>query len=100
MKKNLKVIQIKGIRGLILAGLVVICLAAGFIAFPGEHESESMFCLSSFSKKALPPDVDLARGIGVLSLPTPTPHSQSRTPPAALSCSLVSGLQTPLPSCP
>ena len=35
MKKNLKVIQIKGIRGLILAGLVVICLAAGFVAFPG-----------------------------------------------------------------
>lgn len=53
-----------------------------------------------FSKKALLPDVDLARGIGVLSLPTPTPHSRSRTPPAALSCSLVSGLQTPLPSCP
>ena len=34
-----------------------------------------------FSKKALLPDVDLARGIGVLSLPTPTPHSRSRTPP-------------------
>lgn len=35
MKKNLNVIQIKGIRGLIIAGLVVCCLAAGFIAFPG-----------------------------------------------------------------
>ena len=35
MKKNLNIIQIKGIRGLIMAGFVVCCLAAGFIAFPG-----------------------------------------------------------------
>ena len=35
MKKKLNVIQIKGIRGLILAGFVVCCLAAGFIVFPG-----------------------------------------------------------------
>ena len=35
MKKKLNVIQIKGIRGLIFAGFVVTCLAAGFIAFPG-----------------------------------------------------------------
>lgn len=35
MKKNLNVIQIKGIKGLVIAGLVVCCLAAGFIAFPG-----------------------------------------------------------------
>ena len=35
MKKNLNVIQIKGIRGLIIAGLVVCCLVAGFIVFPG-----------------------------------------------------------------
>ena len=35
MKKNLNVIQIKGVRGLIMAGFIVTCLAAGFIAFPG-----------------------------------------------------------------
>ena len=35
MKKNLNIIQIKGIKGLIFAGFVVACLAAGFIAFPG-----------------------------------------------------------------
>lgn len=35
MKKNLNIIQIKGIRGLILAGLVVCCLIAGFVVFPG-----------------------------------------------------------------
>lgn len=35
MKKNLNVIQIRGIKGLFVAGMVVICLAAGFIVFPG-----------------------------------------------------------------
>ena len=29
------VIQIKGVRGIILAGFIVCCLIAGFIAFPG-----------------------------------------------------------------
>ena len=35
MKKNLNIIQINGIRGLIIAVLVACCLVAGFIAFPG-----------------------------------------------------------------
>ena len=35
MRNNLNVIQIRGIRGLIIAGVVVCCLAAGFIVFPG-----------------------------------------------------------------
>ena len=35
MKKNLNVIQIRGIKGLVVAGLIVCCLAAGFIVFPG-----------------------------------------------------------------
>ena len=34
MKKNINVIQIKGIKGLMFAIFVVVCLAAGFIAFP------------------------------------------------------------------
>lgn len=34
MKKNLRVVQINGIRGLFLALFVIICLIAGFIAFP------------------------------------------------------------------
>ncbi|MBE7711457.1 MAG: hypothetical protein E7Z92_04880 [Cyanobacteria bacterium SIG31] len=33
--KKMNVIQIKGIKGLIIAGFVVCCLAAGFIVFPG-----------------------------------------------------------------
>ena len=35
MKHKLNVIQIRGIRGLIIAGFSVCCLAAGFIVFPG-----------------------------------------------------------------
>lgn len=34
MKKNLNIIKINGIRGLIVAGMVVCCLATGFILFP------------------------------------------------------------------
>ena len=35
MKRNINVIQIKGAKGLIIAGFVVLCLFAGFIVFPG-----------------------------------------------------------------
>lgn len=35
MKKNLNVIKINGLRGIFIAGIVVTCLAAGFIVFPG-----------------------------------------------------------------
>jgi hypothetical protein len=34
MKKNLRVVQINGFRGIMLALFVVSCLIAGFIAFP------------------------------------------------------------------
>lgn len=35
MKKNFNIIQIKGVRGIILAIFVVTCLFAGFVVFPG-----------------------------------------------------------------
>ena len=35
MKKNFNVIQINGVRGLIMAGFIVTCLVAGFGVFPG-----------------------------------------------------------------
>lgn len=35
MKRNMNVIQIKGLKGIIMAVFIVTCLAAGFIAFPG-----------------------------------------------------------------
>lgn len=34
MKKNLRIIQINGFRGLLLAIFIISCLAAGFIVFP------------------------------------------------------------------
>lgn len=34
MKKNLKVIQIRGFKGLFMALFIISCLIAGFIAFP------------------------------------------------------------------
>lgn len=34
MKKNLKVIQINGFRGIFIALFIISCLIAGFIAFP------------------------------------------------------------------
>lgn len=35
MRKNTNIIQIRGIRGLIIAACVVCCLIAGFVVFPG-----------------------------------------------------------------
>ena len=35
MKHNMSVIEIRGIRGLLLAGSAICCLAVGFIGFPG-----------------------------------------------------------------
>ncbi len=35
MRKNAKIIQINGLRGILTALFIVTCLAAGFIVFPG-----------------------------------------------------------------
>ena len=35
MKHNMNVIEIRGIRGIIIAGCAICCLAVGFIGFPG-----------------------------------------------------------------
>lgn len=35
MKHNMNIIEIRGIRGLILTGCAICCLAVGFIVFPG-----------------------------------------------------------------
>jgi len=35
MRKNVKIIQINGFKGVILALAIIACLSAGFIAFPG-----------------------------------------------------------------
>lgn len=35
MKHNMNVIEIRGIRGMIITGCAICCLAVGFIGFPG-----------------------------------------------------------------
>lgn len=35
MRRNARIIQINGLRGLLTALFIITCLAAGFIAFPG-----------------------------------------------------------------
>ena len=35
MKRNAKIIQISGLRGILTAIFIVTCLAAGFVVFPG-----------------------------------------------------------------
>ena len=35
MKHNMNVIEIRGIRGIIITGFAICCLAVGFIGFPG-----------------------------------------------------------------
>ena len=35
MRRNARIIQINGFRGLLTALFIITCLAAGFIAFPG-----------------------------------------------------------------
>lgn len=35
MKRNAKIIQINGFRGLVMAMFIVTCLIAGFVVFPG-----------------------------------------------------------------
>ena len=61
MKKNLNVIQIKGIRGLILAGFIVSCLIAGFIAFPGFLAMYGWNYLASLTEQM--PTIGIFQGI-------------------------------------
>lgn len=35
MRRNAKIIQISGLRGILTAIFIITCLAAGFVAFPG-----------------------------------------------------------------
>lgn len=59
--KKMNVIQIKGVRGLILAGFVVSCLIAGFIAFPGLVSMYVWNYIASFSLAV--PTIGLFQGI-------------------------------------
>lgn len=61
MKKNLNIIQIKGVRGLILAGLVVCCLIAGFVVFPGWVLMQAWNYIVSFT--LVTPSIGLLQGL-------------------------------------
>ncbi len=69
MKKNINVIQIKGVKGLIIAGFVVTCLIAGFIVFPGWVGMHSWNYISNYIAEM--PKIGLFQGIllwGILLL--------------------------------
>ena len=59
MKRNAKIIQISGIRGIIMAIFIVICLAAGFVAFPG---LVAMNIWNHFAGEFLP-EINLYQGV-------------------------------------
>ena len=59
--KKMNVIQIKGIRGLIVAGMVVCCLVAGFVAFPGWVGMHLWNALSSYVNGL--PSIGLLQGV-------------------------------------
>ena len=61
MKKNINVIEIRGIRGLIIAGLIVCCLCAGFIVFPGLVAMTAWNFIVSFTTQI--PPIGIFQGI-------------------------------------
>ena len=61
MKKNLNVIQIKGVKGLIMLVMVGCCLVAGFIAFPGWVAMNIWNVLASLVNNA--PSIGIIQGV-------------------------------------
>ena len=61
MKKNLNVIQIKGVRGLIMLVMVGCCLVAGFIVFPGWVAMNIWNVLASLVNNA--PSIGIIQGV-------------------------------------
>lgn len=58
MRKNAKIIQINGLRGLLVAFFIVTCLAAGFVVFPG------FVAMNLWNKFAINlPQINLYQGI-------------------------------------
>lgn len=61
MKKNLNVIQIRGIKGLIMLVMVGCCLVAGFIVFPGWVAMNIWNVLASLVNNA--PSIGIIQGV-------------------------------------
>ena len=69
MKKNINVIQIKGIRGLLMAAFIVSCLFAGFVVFPGWVCMQAWNFISAYTLSL--PIIGLVQGLllwGILVL--------------------------------
>ena len=61
MKKKLNVIQIKGVKGLIMLVMVGCCLVAGFIVFPGWVAMNIWNVLASLVNNA--PSIGIIQGV-------------------------------------
>ncbi len=69
MRKNAKIVQISGIRGLLFIIFVVVCLAAGFVVFPGLVGMCLWNCLLAASFGV--PEINIFQGIllwGIVAL--------------------------------
>ncbi len=62
MKKNLNVIQIRGIKGLIILGMALCCLFVGFIVFPGWLAMHLWNFLSLICNNAIP-SIGIIQGV-------------------------------------
>ena len=61
MKKNLNVIQINGVKGLIMLVMIGCCLVAGFIVFPGWVAMNIWNVLASLVNNA--PSIGIIQGV-------------------------------------
>ena len=66
MRKNAKIIQISGLRGLIFIAFVAVCLVAGFVVFPG---LVGMCLWNTFLSEYLNlPEINILQGILLWSI--------------------------------
>lgn len=61
MKHNMNVIEIRGIRGIIITGCAICCLAVGFIGFPGWVMMHVWNFISSYAPSM--PSIGIIQGI-------------------------------------
>ena len=60
MKKGPKIVEITGLRGLALAAFSIVCLAAGFVAFPGFL---AKLAWNHFASMGYVPAINLFQGV-------------------------------------
>ena len=60
MRRNTRIIQINGLRGILFAAFTVICLAAGFVVFPGYLAQGIWNYFAGFSYM---PEIGLFQGV-------------------------------------